>query len=257
MTEHLMCDSLVEDYIDWLRTKITVAEVGDACEITTPFLDRHNDFLQIYVTRSGGDLLLTDDGYTIRDLAMSGCSMDTPRRKQILESVVNGFGVRKDENDALITEAKPETFPQKKHALLQAMLAVNDMFVMERSQVTSLFMEDVEQHLRLHSIRFSPRIQFSGKSGFAHHFDFLIPPSEKQPERIIRAINHPERGNIASFLFSWSDTKDTRPPKSSAIAFLNDMEKPLSSDLASALSKYDVQGVPWSQRDQHIKILAS
>ena len=66
------CKTLVEAYLAWLRDRISVAEIDGVCEITTPFLDRHNDQLQIYVEREGDRLRLTDDGYVIGDLQSSG-----------------------------------------------------------------------------------------------------------------------------------------------------------------------------------------
>ena len=52
------CDFFVNEYINWLKSGIKVADVGGVCEITTPFLDRHRDHLQIYVKHSGDDLIL-------------------------------------------------------------------------------------------------------------------------------------------------------------------------------------------------------
>ena len=31
------CKSLVESYLKWLREKTTCVDMGEACEITTPF----------------------------------------------------------------------------------------------------------------------------------------------------------------------------------------------------------------------------
>jgi hypothetical protein len=250
------CQVLVDAYIEWLRSKITVAEINGACEITTPFLDRHNDYMQIYIKPTNGSYLLTDDGYTLNDLSLSGCDVSSPGRHRLLTTILNGLGVRLDD-DELVVEARPETFPQKKHALLQAMLAVNDMFMTAKSHVTSLFMEDVETFLRLNSIRFVATVQFTGRSGFIHSFDFAIPASAARPERILRAINHPERNTITAFLFAWNDTREVRSPGSIAYAVLNDMEKHLSPDVVGALRQYGTQHIPWSRRDDFIQQLAA
>jgi len=39
---------LVNEYARWLREKTQVRQVDEWVEITTPYLDRHNDYLQIY-----------------------------------------------------------------------------------------------------------------------------------------------------------------------------------------------------------------
>lgn len=40
---------LIDDYIHWLKKEITFEKIGEYYEITTPFLNSANDFIQIYV----------------------------------------------------------------------------------------------------------------------------------------------------------------------------------------------------------------
>jgi Domain of unknown function DUF1828/Domain of unknown function DUF1829 len=250
------CTQLVGAYVDWLKAKITTADINGACEITTPFLDRHNDRIQIYVQKLEDRIRLTDDGYIIGDLEASGCQIDTPNRRRMLETILNGFGVRQ-EGGELFVEATPQEFPKKKHALIQAMLTVNDMFMTSKHQVTSLFIEDVRHFLDEHEVRNSPQVEFTGKSGYLHRFDFVIPKSKKKPERLLRAINHPSRDSATSLLFAWTDTKDIRPPNSLAYAVLNDAEDSLSPNVLAAFQHYDVRTIQWSHREQFIDELAA
>lgn len=247
---------LVKSYADWLRSKITFVELEHACEITTPFLDRHNDHLQIYAMRSDGSIVLTDDGHTIRDLEASGCDVRSGGRRRMFEVLLRGFGVAIN-NDELRVTSSIETFPQRKHALIQAMLAVNDMFMTARGHVVSLFLEDVEKFLRESNVRYVPNAEFVGRSGFHHKFDFIIPASPKAPERILRAINNPDRNSATAFLFSWGDTKDARGEKSQAYAFLNDQERRVASEVTTAISEYGAVVVPWSERERHVAALAA
>lgn len=90
---------------------------------------------------------MTDAGYTISDLDMCGCDiMSSPKRKLVLSTILNGFGVQID-GEQICTKATEINFPQKKHALIQAMLSVNDMFFLSRSQVINVFFEDVQLFL--------------------------------------------------------------------------------------------------------------
>ena len=250
------CNDLVNDYIGWLRHRVTVEDINGVCEITTPFLDRHNDRLQIYVKRSDNELILTDDGYTIADLRLSGCEFTTEKRRQILHSILNGFGVQLDA-DELFVSAKPDNFPKKKHNLIQAMLSVNDLFVLARPIVANIFKEDVERYLHLNDIRYTQSVNFIGRSGFSHFFDFVIPASRAKPERILRAINRPIRSNISSLIFSWGDTKGIRAEDSTAYGVLNDIEYSVNPDLISALRQYGIKDLLWSQRDKYIDELAA
>lgn len=240
---------LLDQYWAWLRDKTTLRQVRDWVEITTPYTDRHNDRLQIYAKRRNGGYVLTDDGYTLGDLEQSGCNIDSPKRQALLKMTLNGFGVQVSEQ-ALEVHASADNFALRKHNLVQAMLAVNDLFYLASPVVASLFYEDVVAWLDLSEIRYTPKVSFTGKSGYHHLFDFVIPRSKVQPERILRAISRPSRDTAQAMAFSWIDTKEVRPPESRAYAVLNDSEHPISESVLDAMRNYDVRPVLWSAREQ-------
>jgi len=117
------CKNLVNAYIEWLRQNISIKEINGIYEITTPFLDRHNDHLQIYVKKSDGGLILTDNGQTITNLRLSGFEF-TPEKRQILNSNLKSFGIQLIDEE-LVAKTTPEDFPQKKHNLIQAILYIS------------------------------------------------------------------------------------------------------------------------------------
>jgi hypothetical protein len=43
------CERLIFDYLRWLKEGLRVSELESSCKIATPFLDRHNDEIEIYV----------------------------------------------------------------------------------------------------------------------------------------------------------------------------------------------------------------
>ena len=247
---------LLEQYLAWLKDKVQLRQVDDWVEITTPYLDRHNDYIQIYAKKENGGYLLTDDGYTITDLEQSGCKLNSPKRQNLLKMTLNGFGV-KIHNGALQVHASPDDFALRKHNLVQAILAVNDMFYLAVPMVASIFYEDVISWLDLHEIRYTPKVKFTGKSGYDHLFDFVIPKSRQQPERIIQTINRPNRDTAQSVAFAWIDTKEVRPPDSKAYAFLNDSQQPVSTAVLDALRNYEVRPVLWTKREEVREELAA
>ncbi|HWQ39350.1 MAG TPA: DUF1829 domain-containing protein [Burkholderiales bacterium] len=247
---------LLDTYHAWLKDKTALRQVDDWVEITTPYLDRHNDYVQIYAKRANGGYVLTDDGYTIQDLEQSGCKLESQKRQELLRMTLNGFGVRL-EDKALQVHASPENFALRKHNLLQAILAVNDMFYLAQPTVASLFYEDVVAWLDLHEIRYTPKVKFTGKTGYDHLFDFVIPKSRRQPERIIQTINRPNRDTAQSVVLAWIDTKEVRPPDSRAYALLNDGEQPVPQGVVDALRNYEVKPIAWSQRDNVREELAA
>lgn len=241
-------ERLLSDYRQWLKDKTTLREVDDTwVEITTPYLDRHNDFLQIYAKQENGGFLLSDDSYTIHDLESSGCNLHTEKRQDLLRMTLNGFGVKLN-HEALQIHTTALTFPLRKHNLIQAMLAVNDLFYLAKPIVESLFFEDVVAWLDGNDVRYTPRVKFTGTSGFDHLFDFVIPKSRKESERIVQAINRPTRDSAESFIHAWSDTREVRPLDSKAYALLNDTDQAISSSVIDAFQNYQIRPVPWTQR---------
>lgn len=242
-------EALVGRYHAWVRDRTILKQIRQWTEITTPFLDRHNDCIQIYARKDDGAFLLTDDAYTLNDLEMSGCSLDTPKRKEMLRTTLNGFGVRLTDG-ALQVHATAENFALRKHNLVQAILAVNDLFYLAAPTVKSLFLEDVTAWLDLSGVRYLPRVKIPGQSGFDHVFDFGIPKSPVRPERLVKAMTNPNRDSAQSFAFAWMDTQPTRPANAVAYAIINDNERSVPATVTDALSAYGISSVLWSRRDE-------
>src|SRR5271165_2892959 len=244
------CRQLVDAYVEWLRRGLSAESVGEAYELTTPFLDRHNDHLQIYAARQNGKIVLSDDGYILSDLRTSGLELTTPKRKVVLETALRGFGVQLEGN-RLMVEASPRNLGQRVHALVQAMLAVHDMFIMAQPRVATFFWEDVRGFLDEHRIRYSPRVKLAGRTGYDHAIDFLIPRSTEAPERLVQAINAPNKNTIGGYLFVLGDTREARGEAAEAFAFLNDREREVGGDVIEALEAYQVKPALWSRREEY------
>ena len=245
------CQQVIAEYLKWIKdnTVTKTVEEGKVCSISTPFLDRHNDHLDIYLLKTNDNLKLTDNGYTIADLKMSGFEINTPKRESILKTALNGFGVKMNGNDELYVDANPQNIGQKKHYLLQALLAVNDMFNLAQETVYSLFKEDVELYFKSNDIFFSKDIKLTGKSGFDHNIDFLIPASKNKPERLIKAINTAKKDTVLSSIMAFNDINQTRETPTKNFVVYNDLEKEVSNDVIGALDNYAVKHIPWSHKE--------
>jgi hypothetical protein len=239
---------LLDTYYNWLKEKTILTQIKDWVEITTPYLDRHNDYIQIYIKKIGNSFVLTDDGYTIGDLLKSGVNFSSPKRSELLKITLNGFGVSKEGN-ALCVNTNMDDFPLKKHNLVQAMLAVNDMFYSASAHVSSLFFEDVKEWINHNDIRYTENAIFKGKSGFDRKFDFVIPKSKTSSERLVKVINELNKTTTDLFIIDWLDTKDIRPEQSKAFLVANDINKVLPSSSLEALKHYEINPIPWSERE--------
>lgn len=101
------------------------------------------------------------------------------------------------------------------------------------------------------------RLDLDGPPRRNHLFNFVIPKSRRQPERIVQAINRPTRETAVSFINAWTDTRQTRPPQSKAFAMLNDNEQPVSGSVIEAFRNYQIRPVPWGDRAEVVSELAA
>lgn len=247
-------DRLIEGYWSWLKERMLTREVGGWTEITTPYLDRHNDYIQIYGKSVDGRISLTDGGETIQDLFQSGFNFKSEKRQQILKFILAGFQVELKDGQICV-EADEKNFALKKHNLIQAILSFNDMFFLASPTIESLFFEDVAHWLDDAGVRYTERVKFPGHSGFDYVFDFVIPKSKFEPERILRAINNPTKISAQNYILAWVDTRDNRPKNSVALAVLNDNNKEISEDVEDAFKAYNIVPINWSRRNNVVERL--
>ena len=245
---------LKEKYINWLEKEISVNQIGEYLEITSPFLDRYNDYLQVYAKLEKDDeIILTDDSYIINNLQMSGIDIKSTKRKQLLESFLNKYNVKLEDN-ALVIKSGIEDFPQKILFLIQAMLNVDDMFMLSQNKVASIFLENVTEFLDSKEIFYSKDVSFIGKSGFVYSYEYLLQRTKDKPERLCKVINNPNKQNFQNTIFMWNDTKETRDNDSQLIVFLNDENK-IDATVIEGFKNYNVNTIPWSEREKHLELL--
>ncbi len=256
----------VNEYIRWLKANMTQRKIrDDLTEITTPFLDRNNDYTQVYIENKLGGFKITDAGYILDDLSISGMDItSSAHRKKILDWILNRFGLQVDEktNEIFAYANRKEAIPKIVHRVLQGMLDINDMFYLNNSAVTSMFHEDVKQFFKKHQIYSSQNVSYAGVSGFYHAYDFLLQENKKNPGRLVRLMNRPQKATFERFAFAWNDIKpmlESNGDVKTCIILINDMDVPKKKnimDIANGFSKYGMRPFLWSKREQNIDQLA-
>lgn len=247
-------------YLDWLKKNINQHKVNSfTTRITLPFLDRNNDHIEMYIVdKKDGTFLLTDDGMTIDELKFSGFELkNSPRRTKIFDSILRNHGVIKTENDELTITATLSEFPIKKHMLAQCMMKISDMFYLSKSNVKSLFVEDVQKFFDQNKIAYVKDFIFNGKSRLPAYYDFVIPHSAKKPERLIKVVNNLDTDTAKNILFSWIDVKETRDKYSQLYTFIQDEDKKVSSKAIDALKEYDICPALWTRKNDFVQELSA
>lgn len=251
--------SFKDNYINWLKENVYQHEVQpNVFRFTLPFLDRHNDQIEVYIQLTGNDFRITDDGYTISDLEMSGLNIfSSQKRNNIYRQILNAHGISETENHELYITGKLSELPMKKHMLAQGIQKIGDLFYLVQPNVKSLFLEDVQIYLDTNDIRYIQDVSFIGKSKLPTNYDFAIPKSKVAPQRIIKVINNLTIEYTRSILFTWVDISEARNDESTLYTFIQDNEKKISSDIITALQEYDIQPVLWSERQKYKEILSA
>lgn len=243
----------IDLYYKWLRDNTATASLANGwVEIGTPIMDRHNDGIIVYIKKDGDAITISDDGYTLNDLEMSGIPIARGTYKKILSNLLLNYGITQKGME-LTTTANMNTFAAKTHLFLQGLLVINDMFLLSSSNIKSIFLDDVNNFFIENKIIHTPNVALVGKSGLTHQIDYVIPaaPHKNKPERLIKAFNTPREDIVKSALFSWNDIQEKRKNNSDLIVFLND-RKNVKDTIIYALEEYKAIPILWSKREDHI-----
>ena len=100
-------------------------------------------------------------------------------------------------------------------------------------------------------------MKLTGKSGYDHHYDFVIPKSNAYPDRVLLSITDPSKSNVSKAVFAWTDTGAARDRESRAYAILNDTDRSVSQTVLDAFRSYEVHPVPWAERESVREELAA
>ncbi|WP_424493184.1 DUF1828 domain-containing protein [Salinimicrobium sp. GXAS 041] len=256
-------NTYVDEYYRWLRQK-TVIQEGDYSEwvlIDTPFLGAFNDTIEIYAKKNGAYITLSDNGETLNNLELQGLHFQgSKKRRSILDSILVNHGVKLVE-DELLLETHFDNFSQSKHNFLNAIIEINDLYVLSQHNVAGIFKEDVRAFLDKNGLIYTPDFISKGTTGLEFTFDFQI--AQRNKEVVIKSFNTINKSNLPNFLFSWDDIKPVREKVTKkevkAIAFINDVAKEVKKEFLDALTSRDAEYILWTERntEENLRLLSA
>lgn len=248
----LNIEEMLDDYTIWLRNEITVANFGEYQELTTPYLDRHNDYLQIYVkAEENGNIILTDDGYIISNLNMSGIKfIKNSSRKQRLDSIISNYGLTLVGDDIVAT-CTIKNFPKTKHMMLQALLLIDDIFQTNRENTKNFFLEDLSNFFDTNKMYPIRDFTLLGKTGSLYTYDFVFNRTEDKPERYCRCINKLSSSNRNMAIFNWIDTTEKRGDRNSKLYIIINDKNTVKDEDIEALNNYNIVPIMYSDLDKN------
>ena len=241
--------NLLGSHRQWLSDNTTFKVLDDSVEINLPFLNRHNDYIQVYLVKNGDNFTISDDGETIDDLKLCGLEFNSGKRQRLLRSAIIGFRVENDDG-ILKVDANVEDFGFKLNRLIQAILAVNELLVLAQPVFPSDFQSNVEDWLKKNNIEFSKGRKIVGKSGLRHSFDFAIASPTNDWQQMVKLVNKPSMDIARKVAFTSVDIPQEYSASTKIVVILNDREHSNFRRFSQVLNHYGVETVAWSIRDK-------
>ncbi|WP_294836632.1 DUF1828 domain-containing protein [uncultured Lactobacillus sp.] len=253
---------LNKQYLDWIKKSYEYNQLDNGTvEIVSPFLDNFSDEIGMYaIQQKNGKIKLTDDGWTLDNLNSMGININKSKnRKSILEQQTRSYGIEVIDGE-LCTEVSEIDFPVAKHRLLQAIIFVNDMFMMAPKTTSKIFFEDVDNFFTENNIRTTKNASYIGQSGLTHRYEFSIPGfKDEAPLRLIKTM---AVGNNPMFAKSIvTDVMQTKPviknenPK--FYVMLNNRNKnneiiEINPDILNLFDNSSIRPVLYSEREKYL-----
>lgn len=255
----LSLESIEKAINDFNKKSINLSSISEkVIRLDTPFYNRHNDTIIIYIQElKNGHIKITDAGYTLDDLESDGIFINKSKNKvNIMLRQLKSFAVNLDKNtNELYIESSIADYAVNQNLLIQAVLFVNDMFLLSNKRVASIFLSEVAGFLEDNNIRSVTNRNIIGATGMVHHFDFSIPGFKNIPERLIRVMNSSNNEYYAkSIAMDMRQAKEVIP-ETSFYAFINDDSK-VDEKVINLFEFEGIKPVLFSKKSEYIKELA-
>jgi hypothetical protein len=106
-----------DDYFVWLRENSSVKKLSTGWfELSTPYLDRHNDYIDVYAKQEKGIITITDAGGTL--------GFENYNKEQI-DKILTTYSVLENNAKAFYVKCNEGDFVQKLHNLISAIIEIN------------------------------------------------------------------------------------------------------------------------------------
>ena len=256
MNPFMTVESYLDGYLKFLKDHSIEEKIDEnISKLTLPFLDSLNDCTEIYIIKQDNEFIVTDNGETLSNLAFNGVIIKEGTRKNIFTRIINSYGVLM-QGDSLYLSATYDNLFLKKHLLLQCICKVNDMFMLNRTNIQNIFDDEVRAFFDNNDVYYVPDHKVAGRSGLLANFDFAI-PQKRRPLTFIKTLNRVSKDNVKSTIFDWNDTRDLCEAGTKLLVLYNDTENNPKENHLTAFKSYNISDIPWSNKPLLLERLAS
>ena len=240
---------LQQQLLKWTEDHFLFSGSQDEVILTTPFVDLHNDCIEMLIEEVEYALRVTDGGQTLADLEISGVNI-TEQRQQQLAEVFNRIGVTCTDGEISAT-ASLAGASGAIHSVLQGILAAQGLTFSVRPRRRQPIADEIDDVLRKSSLPYNRQVPINGKSGLSQQIDFVVRDNGRFPHHLIQTISNPDKGAMERQIFFAMDTKEQYAALTNTeprfVAVLSDVEQAIAPSMMGALLHYDVRPVVLSE----------
>ncbi|KAA9295248.1 MULTISPECIES: DUF1828 domain-containing protein [Aerococcus] len=243
---------LINDYLEWYKSKIKIKQLKKADEIITPYTNHLNDRIPLFILwHNDSTLQLSDDGMTLDELDMMGLNYRTETRQGLLDNIIKKYALELKNNTIITKKISIKDFPQKKHDMIQAILSVYDLLNLNQSNTHSVFKEDVYDFFYEHEFGGNIEPSFIGSSSINYKIDYSLGATKWRPNVMFQFFSKPSFDNIVSQKFIYEDLKEEPQFIQHGLKFVIISEKDsISERNKKAAKEADVEIIPFSQQNE-------
>ncbi|WP_203637360.1 DUF1828 domain-containing protein [Levilactobacillus wangkuiensis] len=251
-------NKMLDDYTNWLRSQYIVKSIDESDEITTPFENMIGDSMRIYVTPlSGNRIRLSDDGTIFEDLFLFGIDVTSNTRKHIISDIRKHYGIDQLD-DILSITGKTNNFPVMKQNLISAMIQINDLSNTKKTNVESLFNEQIYSYFKDNNFGGLPQYGIEGKSGAPYIIDYTIPEKGSRPQRMIDFQQKISKNEVMINAYKFNDiltssTLNLKNKPTYSIIFNSDAGN--ASEVAQKIADdAKISLLPWTKKNSILQL---
>jgi len=254
----LETENLLNNYTKWLRRQYQVTHLqnSDSDEISTPFLNNIGDNIRLYVSNlADNSFQLDDDGETLNNLSLLGINVDSALRKRMIHNTCEEFSITLSE-DILQVAGTVADFPAMKQHLISAILKIDDLSLLKKTNVQKLFAEELYNFLDKNDFGGLPQYAVKGQTGNSYKIDYVIPQNHAQskPMRLVDFQDHVSFNQVAIAAYKFQDITNTLPVNASFSIIFNDTQHTLPVQALNAANKSGISLLRWNQQSSLEKL---
>lgn len=237
-------ENVRQEYLDYVSEFIKVRDLDQSTEFLFPLFDHKGDQLSVYIEKNDDDYFITDDGYFITNLLISGINLKG-KRQEAIEHLCGMNNIRLLDTE-LQMQTTRECLAQDLHTFGQVLLQIDDMYLTAKNRVTSFFLDDVKQLFDDNDVPYVSSIEIRGRSGLNQAIQFCFSRNRNHPERLCLTVNNATREKAMNSAFIWEDIKSNRDQGAEFVVIFNDENK-VFPEFNSVLNKYGVKSFKFSE----------